>query len=266
MAGDSASKQSGSGSVTGEGTVTRISADMIKPFNGDGDVIAWLKKVELVSRLTGVKDEALFIPLYLEGGALAVYMEMTSADQSSASAVKENLKRAFSDSMFISYSKLMGYKWTGEPVDVFSNELRRLVGLAGFQGEAGGHLVKLAFVAGFPDDVSLELQQIDGVERADMSVLLTRARILVSNRSGLGVAAMTIREDMGRKLMQENVSESRSKFPNDKVFSIKCFRCNGPHMIINCPEKPEKRFICFNCGGEGHMAARCNVKQSSGNA
>ena len=29
-------------------TGTKISTDMIKPFNGEGDVASWLKKVELV--------------------------------------------------------------------------------------------------------------------------------------------------------------------------------------------------------------------------
>ena len=262
MAGD----KQGSGAGTGVGIVTKISTDMIKSFNGDGDVIAWLKKIELVGRLTGVKDEALFIPLYLEGGALAVYLEMTDADQTSANAIKENLKRAFSDSIFVSYSKLMKYKWTGESVDVFANELRRLAGLAGFKGETGDHLVKLAFVAGFPDDIGLELQQIEGVDSAVMSVLLTRARILVSNRSGLGVAALAIREDTSKKSTQENMTEGRNRFSNEKGFGGKCFRCNGPHMIRNCPEKSEKRIICYNCGEEGHIAAKCNLKQSPGNA
>ena len=68
---------------------TKITADIIKPFNGEGDVCICLKKLELVVKLTGVAEEAMFIPLYLEGGALAVYMEMEEADQSSASKIKK---------------------------------------------------------------------------------------------------------------------------------------------------------------------------------
>ena len=56
---------------------SKISVEkMIKPFTGEGDVMAWLQKVELVAKLTGEKDLACFIPLYLEDGALAVYLEM----------------------------------------------------------------------------------------------------------------------------------------------------------------------------------------------
>ena len=37
-------------------SVNKISTDMIKPFNGEGDVASLLKKVKLVGKLTGVKN------------------------------------------------------------------------------------------------------------------------------------------------------------------------------------------------------------------
>ena len=49
---------------------------MIKPFTGEGDVVSWIKKVQLVAKLQKVSDLASFIPLYLEGDALALYLEM----------------------------------------------------------------------------------------------------------------------------------------------------------------------------------------------
>ena len=42
-----------------QGSSPKISTDIIKTFKGDGDICAWLKKVEIVVKLTGVKDEAL---------------------------------------------------------------------------------------------------------------------------------------------------------------------------------------------------------------
>ena len=89
-----------------QGSSTKISTDIIKTFKVDRDLCAWLKKVELVVKVTGVKDEALFIPLYLEGGALAVYMEMEEADQSDASKIKDKLIEAFSNSVFMAYHGL----------------------------------------------------------------------------------------------------------------------------------------------------------------
>ena len=52
----------------------------------------------------------------------------------------------------------MHMKWTGEPVDVYANEVRRLAGLAGFSGDGLERIVKLTFVNGFPDNISIELQ------------------------------------------------------------------------------------------------------------
>ena len=59
----------------------RISRDIIKPFSGEGDVVAWLKKVRLVARLQNVDDVASLLPLYLEGDALALYIKMEEASQ-----------------------------------------------------------------------------------------------------------------------------------------------------------------------------------------
>ena len=46
--------------------MAKISTDMVKPFNGEGDVIAWLAKVELVASLSGVTKVEDFLPLWLD--------------------------------------------------------------------------------------------------------------------------------------------------------------------------------------------------------
>ena len=49
---------------------------VIKPLSGDDDITAWLTKVELVATLSDLREDYLVkvISLYLEGGALAVYL------------------------------------------------------------------------------------------------------------------------------------------------------------------------------------------------
>ena len=42
-----------------------------------------------------VKDIARFIPLYLEGDALALYLEMSEVDQLDAGKIEGRLKEAF---------------------------------------------------------------------------------------------------------------------------------------------------------------------------
>merc|ERR1712035_215286 len=107
-------------------------------FDGSSDVVVWLKKAKLVATLTEIKDLANFIPLYLEGDALALYLEMSEEDQTDVKKIDNRLKEAFAQGRFEAYRKLMGLRWTGEQVDVYANEIR-LAGLAGWKGEGLAH-------------------------------------------------------------------------------------------------------------------------------
>ena len=221
---------------------TKVATErMIKPFSGEGDVQAWLTKVELVARLTDIKDVASLIPLYLEGGALAVYLEMPATEQSNLDTLKKRLTQAFSDSQFIAYSKLRASKWVGEPVDVFANELRKLGRECGLTGTGLEQVVKLAFVTGLPDGVSVELQQVQGVEDLSVSDLLGRARVLVGNQTASTVAAPAVGSTTGAQR---------------RGTSLSCFGCGGPHMVRNCPERKRVEVKCFKCEGP-HLVKFC---------
>ena len=90
----------------------RIEASkIIRPFDGEGDVVAWLAKVELVESLTETKGVAKLVPLYLEGGALALYLEMDAAKRADNNMLSQELMRAYSDIEFVAYSKLRTVKW-----------------------------------------------------------------------------------------------------------------------------------------------------------
>ncbi|CAE1288439.1 SMPDL3 [Acanthosepion pharaonis] len=158
----------------------RISSDIIKPFSDQGDVVAWLKKVRLVARLQHVDDVASLLPLYLEGDALALYMEMEEEDQGDIDQIEARLKQAFADDAFSAYRKLTMVRWTGERVDVYANKVRQFVRLAGFEGAEMERLTKLAFVMGFPDTIALRLRQAPNVEALTVGELLARARVLKS--------------------------------------------------------------------------------------
>lgn len=68
----------------------------------------------------------------MEGDALALYLELSEKDQENAEKIQEKLKVAVTDDSFSAFGKLFQMKWTGEPVDVYDNEIRRLAGLAMF--------------------------------------------------------------------------------------------------------------------------------------
>ena len=128
---------------------SKITADMIRPFIGEGDVVAWVTKVKLVARLKKVSDVASLIPLYLEGDALALFLKMDESAHSDADKIEARLKEAYTDGIFTVFGKLVQTKWTGEQVDVFATEIRRLAGLAGFKDDLE-KIVKLTFCKWVP--------------------------------------------------------------------------------------------------------------------
>lgn len=233
----------------------KVSGDMLRPFSGDGDVVAWLQKAKLVAKLGGVTDLACFIPLYLESSALSVYLEMGEKQQADATVIEARLKEVFADGAYVAYAKVVGLKWGGESVDVFANEIRRLAGLAGFTGDGLTCIMRLAFVMGFPDNISAELQQC-GVA-AQMNVLISKARILVSSRSSVPSLGAVAKTTSG------SVRDLKSKGGEKTGFRGKCFRCDGPHMARDCPDRKPVR--CYSCNEEGHMSYSCPNSKNSGN-
>ena len=240
----------------------KISPDMIRPYTGENDLISWLKKVQLVAKLANVTDLASFLPLYLEGDALAVYLEMSESDQKSAKKIEDRLKTAFTDGSFIAYGKLTRCRWDGEPVDVYATEIRRLVGLSGLTETGAETLVKLAFVNGMPESIRVELMQAEDIEKAEMSDVIARARVLVGVKAETSVGAVASGRGSGsgasfKIKYSGNKSDSRSESTDagkQSVFRGRCFKCDGPHMARHCPDR---KIICFKCGAEGHLSYNC---------
>lgn len=254
------------------GVTTTVSAEMIKPYNGEGDFMMWLQKVKLVAKLNRIPDLAVFLPLYLEGDAMAVYMELADDEQAEATTVVNRLTEAFTDSAFVAFAKLTQKRWIGEQVDVYANELSRLASLAGFKEQALEKIVKLRFVNGLPSNISCKLQQISGILDHPWSEILSRARVLTANKSDdVGAVAASLRAEETKqtgKLYQPTGFVRRC----ERVFNGQCYRCGGPHMIRFCKERleieiPRKyseiKLKCYNCGKAGHIAARCTIKESS---
>ena len=75
----------------------------------------------------------------------------------------------FSISPFKSYEMLIAKKWTGEPVNVYMSEVRKLAKSAGIEGDT---LLLRVFVSGMPADISKELRAISNVESVGLPVVL----------------------------------------------------------------------------------------------
>ena len=74
------------------------------------------------------------LPIYLEGDTLALCMEMNEDNQKDINLIEAHLKEVFIDGLFTAYKKLTMIRWTSKRVDVCTNRIRQLAGMAGFEG------------------------------------------------------------------------------------------------------------------------------------
>ena len=225
-------------------------SDIVQCFNGEGDVVQWIEKLELVAELRGITDVQKILPLFLEGPAFAVYRKMNPAQKGDLSAIKNALTDAFSLNPFQAYEQLTRRKWCDEPVDVFLSDLRRLAKCAGIENE---ELMRRAFVVGLPPGVSRELRALVKIDSLNLSEILTRARALLAEQvEGNSSYVATARKD--GKMRRE---------------TKRCFRCDGPHLMKDCKVSRLRRIVCWTCGEEGHVARQCsqeNQENGSGRA
>ena len=114
------------------------------------------KKVRLVARLQHVDDVTSLLPLYLEGDTLVF---LYGNEGGGPEGHQPDRDPAFIDSTFMVYRKLTMVRWAGECINVYANKIRQLAGLARFEGAGLERFTKLAFVTGFPNAISIELQQ-----------------------------------------------------------------------------------------------------------
>ena len=228
-----------------------ISNDIIKHFSGEGDVVTWLNKVRLVAKLQQVNDVASLLPLYLEGDALPLYREMGEEDQKQIEQIEARLKEVFPDDAFAAYRIVTMIRWAGERVDIYANKIRQLVGLAGFKGDGLERLTKLTFVTGFPDTVSIGLQQVPNIEALTMENLISRARVL------------TATEEQNQDVVAATRSTHGSARSSPST-NVTCYRCNiKGHLAKDCRKR---EMHCYRCGEHGHWAWNCSGNEQGENA
>ena len=133
------------------GDRVRWNSNILKTFTGEGDVVTWLSKLNVVTKLQKMEDVAKLIPQSLKANALAVYQEMGKGDKADAGCIEQKLKMAFVEGDFEAYNKLRKITWTREAVDVYATEIRQLAGLVRY---ARWSLEKTVFMSDFPDRIS----------------------------------------------------------------------------------------------------------------
>lgn len=203
-------------------------SDLVQQYDGSGDFAEWIRKLELVSRLQKFDKLENYLPLFLSGGAFAVYEALDEAVKNDYSRLKAALTSAFSVNCFLAYEQLMHRRLdAAEPVDVYLADIRRLAGLVCPKPDDA--LIKCAFVCGLPEAAKCQLQAITSLDSLPLADVAARARTLMANVSSYSAAAARSR------LPQPQAGHSARRQPAARR---RCFVCGSEtHLVRSCPQR-----------------------------
>jgi hypothetical protein len=103
--------------------------DLISQFKGteSGDFLEWITKVELVAKIQKIESLHDFVPLFLSGGALAVYLGLSEEVHKDYQLLKRALTASFSVNSFTAYEMFAHrHLQENESIDVYVADLKRL--------------------------------------------------------------------------------------------------------------------------------------------
>ena len=243
-------------------TITVKFSDLIRQFDGTGDFMEWLDKLELVAKMQNISDLGSLLPLFLTGGAFAVYKGIDDADQKDYDKVKNALQLAFSSDSIVAYEDLQRRKLqVGESVDVYVADITRLAKLV--DSKLSPTYIKCAFVAGLPIEMKKQLKAACKLNTMLLADVVDRARTLSKSEDSLCFAASKISER--RKCFQCGQEGHVSRFSpvsarKNLAQQPKCFNCGEDgHMSKECPKRSGQR-RCYVCGDASHLAPSCPKK------
>lgn len=233
-------------------------SDLIRQYDGTGDFLEWVQKLELVAQLQKIKDLHQFLPLFLSGGAFSVYQSISQADKDDYDLVKRSLTSAFSMGPFKAYEVFVArHLSVGESVDVYLADLSRVASLVSTKVDEDW--IKCAFVCGLPEDIKSQMLASCSLAPMALHDVVEKARGLVSTRDTCFAGV---------------VENSR----RNGLRPTQCYRCNGfGHVARECATADGADKIkgagaygrrngggdrhCYVCGKVGHMASTCSARK-----
>ena len=254
-------------------TTTAISVP--KQFS-EGNPAEWFQRFEICCSANGWGDEtkAKRLPTLLEGEALAVWLELSEAEQKSYKDAKAKILERMGPVQFVSMDNFHRRRLLpGESLSVFVHELKRLLDQAIPEIDAATRkqLLLHQFLTGIPVEVSKQLRAVGEIE--DLDRIIQRAKLLMTleyseNTAAIGKQPSKQQTDAIEALKEqvatltEQVAAMTIQPTARQPASLLCFRCSQPgHVQRNCPNKSKR---CYTCGRNGHIASECRSGNGSG--
>ena len=247
-----------------------------KPF-ASGDVNEWCQRFEICSKANEWNNATmtLKLPTLLEGEALAVWLELSDAEQKDYKAAKKQMIAKMSPMGFASLEDFHKRKiQPGESISIYVHDLKRLLDQAmpELEQNARSQLVLHQFMAGLPTHISAQLRATGDTKKLDETA--ERARLLMSIATQTPVATVEAESSEVQQLkdqvaeLTEQVATLTTRHPPPQQKNIRCFNCDGiGHVQRDCPSPRRQRRSsvgpCTICGRFGHLARNCRQRQGN---
>ena len=233
--------------------------DVVTRYNGDGDVVAWLDRLEVVVRLKKESADLVnIIPMFMEGAAYDVFAQMPAAEQSDTERLKAGLKQAFGMTPALAFRKFKERSLlAGEAPDALMADLRRLARTVATGGDNDtiDAFVCCQFVDGLPEPTRSQIRAIKsgGAWNVDEVLTCAKGMLLQSELAvdvGGGFMGAEARGGQAATTMPGAAGKTGGQKTGPRC--VGCFRWG--HLQSNCEVR------CFKCGGVGHLKRACQVQ------